>query len=370
MNLQPQRLPVAIIGGGLAGSLLAARLQARQQPVVLFHQPQPGTASTAAAGLANVVTGKGFRLTWQAEQLVTELKRFFEGPAGQSVQHHFHRVPIFRPFRTTEQANQWAANAAEDPLAHWVTYYGAPQWPDRVRNPLGGIAVRGTGWANIRALVTELHAAFREHPATDLRQETFVYTALHPEEKRYNGERFAAVVFADGTGALHNCWWPVAPVRPLKGELLELELPPNFVPPVPIAGGGYVLPLAGERVVVGSTYEKRFANARPTPAGREALLQTLHRLLHLPGGFAPTVKHHRAGLRPTSRDRRPLLGAHPCYPGLWFLNGLGTKGLLYAPWLTRLLADNLTGKPTPIPAAIALQRQAGKDGAPPWPEEA
>jgi glycine/D-amino acid oxidase-like deaminating enzyme len=45
-----------------------------------------------------------------------------------------------------------------------------------------------------------------------------------------------------------------------------------------------------------------------------------------------------AGIRPTVVDRRPLVGKHPKYNNLFVLNGLGTRGVMNAPFS----ADNLT----------------------------
>ena len=53
------------------------------------------------------------------------------------------------------------------------------------------------------------------------------------------------------------------------------------------------------------------------------------------------VRGQRAGVRPAVRDRRPLLGRHPTVPGLSFLGGYGSKGVMLAPRLAQQLADHL-----------------------------
>jgi glycine/D-amino acid oxidase-like deaminating enzyme len=42
-----------------------------------------------------------------------------------------------------------------------------------------------------------------------------------------------------------------------------------------------------------------------------------------------------AGIRPTVPDRRPILGRHPIYSNLSLFNGLGTKGYMMAPLLSK-----------------------------------
>ena len=49
----------------------------------------------------------------------------------------------------------------------------------------------------------------------------------------------------------------------------------------------------------------------------------------------------RAGVRPTVRDRRPLIGIHPAFRNLAILNGLGTRGVMIAPTAAKQLFNHL-----------------------------
>ena len=46
---------------------------------------------------------------------------------------------------------------------------------------------------------------------------------------------------------------------------------------------------------------------------------------------------HEAGVRPTTGDRRPLLGVHKDNHRLAFFNGLGTRGVMIAPLMAKKL---------------------------------
>ena len=58
------------------------------------------------------------------------------------------------------------------------------------------------------------------------------------------------------------------------------------------------------------------------------------------------IVEHKAGVRPTVKDRRPLIGAHEEYSNLFIFNGMGTKGLSLAPFfaleLIAHMESNLT----------------------------
>lgn len=53
------------------------------------------------------------------------------------------------------------------------------------------------------------------------------------------------------------------------------------------------------------------------------------------------VLDQQAGVRPTARDRRPLLGRRAAMPRQAVFNGLGSRGVLLAPWCAMHLADHL-----------------------------
>jgi len=49
------------------------------------------------------------------------------------------------------------------------------------------------------------------------------------------------------------------------------------------------------------------------------------------------VVDHWAGIRPASSDRRPLIGVHPKHKSVMIFNGMGSKGVMLAPYFARQL---------------------------------
>lgn len=55
--------------------------------------------------------------------------------------------------------------------------------------------------------------------------------------------------------------------------------------------------------------------------------------------------NQEAAIRPTVSDRRPLIGKHPLHDNIWVLNGLGTRGVMIAPYVAeQLLSAVYKGK--------------------------
>nr|MBX2815191.1 FAD-dependent oxidoreductase [Saprospiraceae bacterium] len=67
----------------------------------------------------------------------------------------------------------------------------------------------------------------------------------------------------------------------------------------------------------------------------------------------PLQKTFLTGVRPTTPDRRPFLGQSSDQPGLFILNGLGTKGLSLAPYLSKVLIQWMDFGIMPPPEIVA-----------------
>ena len=70
---------------------------------------------------------------------------------------------------------------------------------------------------------------------------------------------------------------------------------------------------------------------RCTEKGKTELVDKLKKVLKIPF----EIVNHQAGIRPTVNDRRPLIGLHPKHPTLAIFNGLGTKGVMLAPYFAQ-----------------------------------
>jgi glycine/D-amino acid oxidase-like deaminating enzyme len=93
-----------------------------------------------------------------------------------------------------------------------------------------------------------------------------------------------------------------------------------------------------DKFLVGSTYSHD-----PEPGNTETGVAELTKKARglLKPNFSILAKNW--GHRPTSPDRRPILGSHPEYKNLQVFNGLGTKGVSLAPFFAVQLADHILG---------------------------
>ena len=87
-----------IVGGGIAGTVLALTLLEKDQKVLLIDQVRQDSSSRVAAGLFNPVTGKRSVLTWKANQIFPFLHDFYERWQKKLDQQFLKSKNIYKPF--------------------------------------------------------------------------------------------------------------------------------------------------------------------------------------------------------------------------------------------------------------------------------
>ncbi|MDL5049296.1 FAD-dependent oxidoreductase [Oscillatoria amoena NRMC-F 0135] len=178
--------------------------------------------------------------------------------------------------------------------------------------------------------------------------EAFVETDLHLTGTgiRYQNWQASKIIFCTGVRVLSSRYFSWIPVRPLKGETLSIE--PEAQPGCILNRGVYVVPHIWK---VGATYNKHDLVPATTEAGRQELKKGLDELV----SFPYKITGQDWGFRPTTPDRRPILGPHPEYEQLVIFNGLGTKGVSLAPYFSDVLVNWLENG-RPINQLVSINR--------------
>ncbi|MFF0015997.1 glycine oxidase ThiO [Streptomyces sp. NPDC005374] len=136
------------------------------------------------------------------------------------------------------------------------------------------------------------------------------------------------------------------PVRPVKGQVLRLTVPPRHAPflsrtvrAVVRGSQVYLVPRENGELVVGATSEELGWDTTVTAGGVYELLRDAHELV--PGITELPLTETRAGLRPGSPDNAPLLGPTEL-PGLTLATGHYRNGVLLTPITGDAMAHVLT----------------------------
>ena len=334
-----RKLDYLIVGQGLAGSALAWDLVQRGNSVVVFDEPGLNRSSAISAGLFNPITGRVMTKTWQADILFPYLNKFYARAEAVTKRRFFHPLPIYRPFLSAEEMRQWKKKSlSEEVKSFLLAFHDAPSFVDQVHNDFGGIEIAQSGYLNVTSWVT----AVRDHliALNSYKGEQFDESQLVVDEDvRYQDLIATRIIFCNGVCSLQSKWFQWLPLKPLKGETLQVRI--SMGRDKIFSRGVFLVPSTNEKIyTVGSTYVHPPFSEGPTQAGRDDMSLKLQVLVR--PSFE--IVHQDWGIRPTTPDRRPILGAHPANKNVIIFNGLGTKGVSLAPYFAHQLADWLEGK--------------------------
>ena len=145
-----------------------------------------------------------------------------------------------------------------------------------------------------------------------------------------------AVVIAAGTWS-GQIAVPLAPVRPIRGQLLQVRFPQPPISRVVWGSSCYLVPWNDGSVLVGATVEDVGFDERSTAGGIRQLLGCATDLL--PATAMASFEDVRVGLRPLTADELPVIGASSTMRGVYYATGHYRNGVLLAPLTALMLAD-------------------------------
>ncbi len=304
-------------------------------------------ASSVAAGLYNPVAIKRMKAIPDADSLLSGMNEFYVNGQHSAFRHPLR---LLRRFHSFEEQNQWFEAADTPNLAKFVVPHIQAPDINGMAAPYGFGEISQAGYVDTSGFISSYRdylagLAVFQATAMDYGQISIGGTSC-----TYAGEEFGRIVFAEGFGLHGNPFFNYLPLNGTKGEILLIraeELQLDCI----VNAGIFILPLGNHLFRVGATYEHLDKSNQPTKEGRQELESKLKELIQVPY----EVIGHQAGVRPTVRDRQPLLGRHAQYGRLAVLNGLGTRGVLFAPTLAKCLFDHLEND-KPLPGQWDIKR--------------
>jgi glycine oxidase len=356
---QRSSLDLVVVGAGVIGLACAWRAAQAGLSVAVVERDEPGAgASGVAAGMLAPVTEADFgdeellalnlegRELWPA--FAAELEELTGMPTGHADggalvvaadrddAEELRRLHGYQ--RRLGLESEWlgprAARALEPGLSPRIA---------------GAILAQGDGQADPRAVLAALVVALQAAGGELISGAEVI--GLTVEAGRVTGVRLAAGELEAATVLVAAGAWSSAgglglesgapPVRPLKGQLLELRVRPGQ--PAPAARlvrtpRCYIVPRADGRVVIGATTEERGFDTTVTADAAFRLLEAAYEVLPDVGELEFVAA--RAGLRPTTPGNAPVVGPGEL-EGLMWATGHGRNGVLQAPVTARRITGAL-----------------------------
>ena len=384
---------VAIIGGGIVGTALAAELAARGATVTLYER----------TAIASGASGRNSGVVWHptdptlAALYRESLARYRELPDALAA-----ALPADAPERAFRLASEPSGILAIGRDADVVRAVGrgfATAHPDVPTQFVDGAALAALepalapGLSAVRmAIGFPVAPASATHAFAALARARGATVVEGADATLARDGRAATGVVVDGVvrpaGAVvvtAGPWTPALvdpsgrwrPIHPFWGVIVELELgdaaPRHVLEEAavedatapgashePEGSVGFSLVTADGRSSLGST----FLPAEPDPRDYEARLRD-RGTRYVPGITRARTRGLRAGARPLARAGRPLVGGVPGIDRLFVAAGHGPWGISTGPASAAHVAALVLGEPDPRTSAVAAATDAARFGAPP-----
>ena len=342
-----KQIDYLIVGQGLAGSLLAHTLMARGASVHVFEGQLSLSASRAAAGLINPITGHRFNLTERFAEFI-EVAEATYTQLDKAAEHNLYRSE--RQWRLIKNAGQrqYLEQRLQDPEYAPYLREAASSEIFRASSEYGVAEILGGKVVNVNRLTAAVKTTLLK--TESLSETTFDHQALVNSEQgiKYHDFEARGIIYCEGYRALRNPALTSLPFKLAKGDVLSVQQGNASAFTHWLNWGQWLVPDdAPHTAKLGSNYEWGSVDAleaNDTPSHADKLLQRAHEHTHYQLKLVDRV----SGIRPSTRDRVPFVGPISTETNQYCFNGFGSKGCLLIPSYAQLLCDHLLlNKPLP-----------------------
>ena len=338
---------VTIVGAGIVGYAVAYELASRGASIRLVDPRGAGLGAThASAGiLAPYIEGHSEQLLKLAVCGLECYDGFIErvrSDSGHAIEHR--RNGTLQVARTRveaveleETARRLSASGVSHSLLDAASVRAVE--PSLAADVSAGLLVPEHGYVIAAELISALgEAVQRSGGARSLGAVHDIEAVARGLRVTTSNEAFVtdAVVIAAGTWS-GTVTAPPVPVRPIRGQLVQVRFAHAPISRVVWGSGCYLVPWNDGSVLIGATVEDVGFDERATAGGISGLLVSAVELL--PAMASASFEDVRVGLRPLTPDELPVIGASSTMRGVYYATGHYRNGVLLAPLTALSIAD-------------------------------
>lgn len=340
-----------IVGRGLAASVIAHTLHNNNISFKIIGDTNLSSCSKVAAGIWNPIVFKRLTKSWIADELIEHLNVFYTACEKRLDRKLITQRSIIRSFNEEQEKNLWSAKANSelkgflDPTIYNNNSLGLENC--KIADQIG--LVKQSGNLNVADFLNATDTFFKEH----LVDETFDHAQLkiNAGDVSYKEIKTKNIIFCEGYLVKNNPFFKWIPLKPAKGETLIISAPDLKIKDHILNKNGFIMGQSDGNYKVGATYEWTDLSEEKSRKGLAELEDKLAQLVNC----KYAILDHQAGVRPSSSDRRPIIGAHPEHNNLFIFNGLGTKGVMLAPYFAKKFVNFYLQKET-LPPEVNVAR--------------
>ncbi|WP_431471437.1 FAD-dependent oxidoreductase [Nonlabens sp. SCSIO 43208] len=336
-----------IIGGGISGCTLAWQWYFNDKSFTLVTDQKKGS-SAVAAGVYNPTILKRFTSVWKAQEQLEYMLPFYQKIEKQLDCKLLHPYKILRRLHDNNEQKTWVAKSEKPELKPFMKGSISSLKIDGINAPFGYGEVTQTGWLDTLTFMSKSYEFFKNLDSFHAGNDDGL--SFDNQSVIFNTEVFDHVIYAEGYAIKDNAKFNYLPLQGNKGEIMLIKAPDLKLNAI-IKAGVFIMPYKDDMFWVGATYNRHDLSDNISHAGAQFLSSRLEKILTVPY----EIVEYKWGIRPTTVDRRPFLGAHPNLKNHYVFNGMGSRAVLIAPWASEQLHNSIF-KNSSLHLEIDIQR--------------
>lgn len=339
-----------IVGQGLAGTLLSWQLKKNNVSHVVISSQKKKKASLVAAGMYNPLVFKRISKSWMVEELLPVMYKTYAELEQELDKKIVYPIPIAKLIKPGE-VQWWEERIKSQQLSNYVDgFYRNEELPG-INEEYDFVKIKNSGFVNPGVMLEAYcEKLVEDNMYVDAGVE-FKDVFFDNECIRWQNIQAEKIVFCEGAHIGNNPFFREVKFYLTRGDVLEVQiegLSENYI----INKDVFLLPKGNRRYLLGSTYDHVNINWLPNLYSREYLLNKVSQLICKP----VKLLSHIAGVRPTVKDRRPVLGYSSESKRIAMFNGLGTKGVMLGPYFSLEMFRMLEDEKHVLPNDISINR--------------
>ncbi len=319
---------VLVVGQGIAGSTLAWSARRLGMEITILDPGSHQSASAVSSGLMNPITGRHFVKSWLIDAFLDAAYRLYGDISLTLGQKYLHPLPILRHLSSVQIENTWYAKSLTPGYEQYMSGDAVDGYQNRhFREARSFGKVLGSARLDTADMLAALRKKWIDENVLIEERFDFGRCELTRDNVSYEGEEYDAIVLAMGWEGIDNRFFQTDVYQPAKGEVLLCRIPAMSSEAI-VKYHKFVVPQGKDVFWIGTTWQWDVEDSISEDWKSQELIDYLDRyLLH-----DYELLERKAGVRPATKYRRPLIGSHPDFPRLFLFNGLGTKGITMAPY--------------------------------------
>jgi glycine/D-amino acid oxidase-like deaminating enzyme len=245
-----------------------------------------------------------------------------------------HEMPVHNVFGSVKEMNDFSVQMEKPAFNQFIDENAADFL--QLKAPYGAFTVKNAGWLNIPIMLERFAGYLKKSQHYLVEHVDYNEIILSEQSVQYKNYISAGIIFCEGYKYHLNPFFQGLVYEPTKGDVLTIRckyLPKDLI----LKKGIYLVYLGNDMYKVGATYDRKNITERPDPEAKEQLITDLQNMLNVPF----EVIKHESGIRPTMRGRKPFVLQHGKHMNLFMMNGLGSKGVMFAPYFANILVKTI-----------------------------